>query len=342
MRIGVAGLGSMGRRRVRDLLVLGHELVGFDVRPDREREARTAFGIEVSGSLEELFSTGLEALVISTPPDEHALLYERSLAEGVSFFSEANVLTPRPEWLDELGAATGARGYPSATWRFYPPFAALRRELARCGPVLTVHHAYAGWLPAWHPWEPYDSFYAGHTRETCAAREMVPFELEWLDWVFGPVESVSAFHGARAEWRPAIDDTYLLELTFASGVVGTLVVELHQRAPFRLARISCSDAGLTIDVSTHELRRFDPEAGWSTLESGPVDFEAVYRAEIAAFAAAVEHSVAYPKSWVDDRRLSDVLVAAEQSHRRGAVVVEVADVAESYDGRSLTLEPARV
>lgn len=328
MRFGVVGLGSMGRRRVRDLIALGHEVVGFDV-----RAGRTAGGIERVWGLNGVFGAGLDGLVISTPPDEHVPLYERAVEEGVPFFSEANVLTPAPDLLE-------GRGYPSATWRFYPPFAALRREVANQD-VLTVHHAYGGWLPAWHPWESYDNFYAGRRRETCAAREMVPFELEWLVWVFGEIESVGATHGARGLWATDIDDTYVLDLAFASGVTGSLVIELHQRAPFRLARISCSSAGFVVDVSAHELRRFDPAAGWTVVERGPADFEQVYRDEIAAFAAAVVGEAPYPKTWQEDRHLSDVLVAAELSHRRGARV-EVAEAAGSYDGRSLEQEALRV
>jgi predicted dehydrogenase len=324
MRFGVVGLGSMGRRRVRDLLALGHEVAGFDVRVERSAER-----IDRVSALDRLFAQSLDGLVISTPPDEHAALYDRAIAEGVPFFSEANVLTPHPEGLE-------GHGHPSATWRFYAPFAALRRELAGRD-VLTVHHAYGGWLPGWHPWESYDAFYAGRRREICAAREMVPFELEWLVWVFGEVESVGATHGARGVWATDIDDTYVLDLGFTSGVTGTLIVELHQRAPFRLARISCPAAGYAVDVAAHELRRFDPDHGWSVLERGPADFESVYRDEIAAFAAAVAGEAPYPKTWHEDRHLSDVLVAAEESRRRGARV-EVAEVATQYDGRLLGAE----
>jgi predicted dehydrogenase len=348
VRIGVIGLGSMGRRRARDLSALGHSVIGHDLRADREAAAATDFGIAIASGLDALLDDGLDGVVISTPPDEHAALYERALAAGLSFFSEANVLTPRAEWLAAAAATAdpdrpAPRGYASATWRFYPPFVALRAELAG-REVRSVHHAYAGWLPAWHPWEPYDAFYAGARRGTCAAREMVPFELEWLTWIFGPVAEVSALHGARATWTTDIDDTYLLQLAFASGVVGSLAVELHALAPHRQARISCEGTGYLVDVAAHELRRFDHgSGGWTVLAGGPLSFEDVYRDEIAAFAAALD-GAPYPKAWSEDRHLSDILVAAEESARRGERIV-VADVAGAYDGLDpepvLDLETAR-
>jgi predicted dehydrogenase len=127
-----------------------------------------------------VIGAGIDALVISTPPDRHVEWYERAAEADIRFFSEANVLTPHPEW----AAARGATGCISATWRFHPLVHELRTAL-RNEEVLSVHHAYGGYLPAWHPWERYDEFYAGARRETCAAREMVPFELDWVCWAFG-------------------------------------------------------------------------------------------------------------------------------------------------------------
>jgi 3-hydroxyisobutyrate dehydrogenase-like beta-hydroxyacid dehydrogenase len=45
MRVGVLGLGSMGSRRIRDLLSLGHEVRGADRRADRNVRANERFGI---------------------------------------------------------------------------------------------------------------------------------------------------------------------------------------------------------------------------------------------------------------------------------------------------------
>jgi predicted dehydrogenase len=325
LRIAVAGLGSMGSRRVRDAVALGHEVVGFDVRADRRRSATDRFGIAAAESFDELADSAVEALVISTPPDQHVSYYEWARARSVPFFSEANILTPRPEWFE------GAIGFPSATWRFYPPLQALHQELETAGTPLTVHHQYGSFLPLWHPYESYDDFYAGRRRETCAAREMVPFELEWLTWLFGPVAAVTGWHGRLREWRTDIDDAYSLQLEFERGASGTLLVELHQLQPCWRARVSCVDAAFELDGRTHQLVRHRAD-GESSVVAAPLDdFESVYHAEIAAFLDAVTGTAEYPKTWAEDRRLSDVLVAAEESARRQARV-SVAEVADTYDG----------
>jgi predicted dehydrogenase len=342
MRIGVIGLGSMGKRRVRDLLALGCEVIGFDVRADRVSEANRMFRLTSVSTFEELLALKPEALVISVPPDEHLRYYERSFAAGLPFFSEMNVLTPESEWFAANEHAAGVRSYPSGTWQFYPLFQILREELNKIGfdHINSVHYHYGGYLPFWHPWEHYKDFYAGRDRRVCAAREMVPFELEWLRWVFGTVKAVCCMHGRRAEWITDIDDSYSLMLEFDSGLFATMNIELHQVAPFRLARVACRKNSFTLDMVNHELRRYDLETdSWKIIKPpglrslGSFDFEQIYFNEMRAFADALAGRAPFPKTWADDRHLSDVLVAAEQSWKeRGWVTVK--EVEKTYDGRS--------
>ncbi len=343
MRFGVIGLGSMGKRRVRDLRALGHEVIGFDLREDRMRQSEELYGVRTVPSYDALVAADVQALSISTPPDQHVEYYERAFASKLPFFCEANVLTPRPEWFAEHEAASGVRTYPSGTFRFHGLFSLLKEHLDGIGldRVRTVHARYAGYLPSWHPWERYDEFYAGRQRETCAVREMVPFELEWLCYVFGPVRSVCAVRASRAEWTTDIDDTYLLQLEFDSGAFGTLSVELHQVAPFRTGRVSCENQSFALDLTVPEMRRYDRETDtWRVLKPkgtralGTYDWEHAYLEEMAAFVDDLEGRGQYPKSWSDDRHLSDVLAAAEESWRRRAWV-DVREAAESYDGHTL-------
>jgi predicted dehydrogenase len=342
MRFGVIGLGSMGSRRVRDLLAVGHEVRGFDLRADRNRRAAERFHIDTAASLPALLETRPDALVISTPPDQHAAGYRAAFAARLPFFSEANVLTPTPQWFAAEEHKARVRGYPSATWRFHAPLHTLAGTLSAAGAprISVVHHEYADYLPRWHPWESYWEFYAGARRETSAAREMVPFEFEWLCWLFGEVEEVSALVARVGEWRTDIEDSYFLQARFVGGVLATVRIELHRAAAARRALLCGSATSYQLDFNTAELERYDSAtSAWAAVPAAETaaassEFEKIYAAEIAAFAAAVAGTTEYPKSWAEDRHLSDVLVAAERSARERRAV-RVAEVAATYDGLSL-------
>ena len=343
---GVVGLGSMGTRRVRDLCALGHHVVGFDLRKDRNQDAERLHGIQTVTTFDGLINAGAEAVIISTPPDTHVDYYERSLKSARPFFSEANVFTPSEDWFAVREQVAGVRGFPSATWRFDPLCSMLRESIAARDPtsIRSIAHQYGGFLPAWHPWEHYRDFYAGQWR-TSAAREMIPFESELLLWIFGRIHAVCATRARRAEWVTSVDDTYFLLLEFESGVQGTLSIELHQERPFRVSRVSLAGQSFTLDLIRHELDEYSREGDVLTrhLPRGvrvgdPFNFEDVYLSEIAAFVAQLDGTKAYEKSWADDRHLSNVLWAAEESARRKEWVC-IAEAEVSHDGLSWITEP---
>lgn len=339
MKIGVAGLGSMGKRRVRDLQRLGCEIIGFDASKSRCQEATDIFGIATCTSFDELVQKGIQALVISVPTDQHAGYYEKCYVNKLPFFSEASIFTPRHTWFEDMEQKTGVRSFPSATWKCHPMFQ-LTKELIHAAGINTVnsvHYHYGGYLPLWHPYEDYADYYAGQ-KKTSAAREMVPFEMEWLCYVFGPVEAVSAVKGQMGAWRTDMDDTYFLHLQFKSGIYGTLNIELHQTAPFRFGKISCRDYSLELDLINHKIKRYDLAAdSWKFIGMPGVkvmnsfNFEDVYFKEMECFYSALREQKAYPKSWTEDRHLSDILYAAEESWRARRWV-SISDIADQYDG----------
>lgn len=341
MKIGVVGLGSMGKRRIRDLKTMGHIVVGFDVRQDRREQVHQMFGTQTVTSFDALAAVGVEAVLVATPPDLHVPYYELCYQHRLPYFSEANIFTPHTHWFAERDKASGIRGYPSATWRFHPLVRELitRVQSAGAAAINSVSHCYGGFLPDWHPWERYTDFYAGR-RRTSAAREMVPFELEILVSALGPVARLQAIKAQARKWDGEFDDTYLLLLEFAQGAIGSLTVELHHVLPTRLTRVSLREQELVLDMAAQTLTVFE-KANDSLhvikpaplLQNWSFNFEHVYHEEIQQFVVALSGGGRYPKSWTEDRHLSDVLYAAELSSA-SARAVEIRDVEASYDGIS--------
>ena len=72
MKFLIIGLGSMGKRRIRNLKKIGqNKITGFDVRKDRRDEARRKYQIETYEDVEEAINQKPNLIIISTPPDLH-------------------------------------------------------------------------------------------------------------------------------------------------------------------------------------------------------------------------------------------------------------------------------
>ena len=91
MKFLVVGLGSMGKRRVRNLIALGDNgIAGFDLREDRCLEANEKYGITIFSDIDSaLKNFRPDALVISTSPEQHMKYARMGFELGLSCFNKA-------------------------------------------------------------------------------------------------------------------------------------------------------------------------------------------------------------------------------------------------------------
>jgi len=324
VRVLVVGLGSMGKRRVRNMQRLGvTSIVGFDPREDRRAEAAERYGIPTVATLDEAFQQHPDAVVASTPPDRHVQVGRRALDESCSFFLEASVVDDGLEQLGRDTEAKGLVGAASCTMRFNPSVRTIKEvvDSGVIGKVLTVDHHSGQWLPDWHPWEDYRTFYVSR-RETGACREIVPFELSWLTWIFGGLTNVSAMKAKLSDLDADIDDVYQLLFTLERGGLGHLTVDVLARDPIRRCLVIGTEGTIVWNWADHEVRVFRAGnvGGWTsypeetgTVEPGYVNAEEPYVREMAAFLDAVTGRAPWPYTLLDDVRTLRILTAAEES-----------------------------
>jgi predicted dehydrogenase len=317
----------MGKRRVRNLQRLGvGTIVGFDLRKDRRTEAAERYGIAAVDSLEKAFAVAPDAVVICTPPDTHVTYAREAVRHRLPFFTEASVIDADMELLiDEVDTA-GVVAAPSCTMRFQPSVQAIKSavDTGALGQLVAFTYHSGQYLPDWHPWEDYRSFYAGK-RLTGACREIVPFELCWITWALGPVITVEAFRGKVGDLDVDIDDVYQVLVRLRSGVLGHILVEVISRTPVRRLNLVGMDQTLVWDWAERAVRMFDPKSGaWSdlieatgTIEPGYVHAEEPYVDEMATFLRAVSGEATWPYSLREDAEMLRLLAAVERSSDTG-------------------------
>jgi predicted dehydrogenase len=300
MKVLVIGLGSMGRRRLRNLRYLGvEELAGMEPAAARRSEVAAEFQIPTFATLAEGFAWEPDAVVVSTPPDQHTGYAIEAAKRGLPFFTEAGTVTERMDELIATVAQTGAIAAPSCTLRFHAAVELMRGLLAEgaIGRPLAVTYHVGQYLPDWHPWEDYRSFYVAQ-RHTSAVREVVPYELNWLTYLFGSVVELNCLRDKLSQLDADIDDYLAGLLRFESGVHCTLVAEVISRPALRLARIIGEEGTLEWDWNGRVVREWRPAAGEWVEHPDPEPIvgpggewvsENMYIEEMRGYLRAIEH-----------------------------------------------------
>ena len=326
MKFLVIGLGSMGKRRVRNLQALGiKDVAGFDTRADRREEAKQKYGIAVFEALDDAMKIFLpQAFVISTPPDLHMRYAYYAYENGVSCFIEASVVDA--EKIDELQRkilGTQIIIAPSCTMRYYQGPKKVK-ELVKSdaiGRVLNINYQTGQYLPDWHPWENIEDYYVSK-RSTGAAREIVPFELTWLNDIFGQPEALACVKAKLTDMTADIDDIYHCLLRYEGGVIANVTVEVISRPQAsREMRILGSEGKIVMSGDSNSVRyintsmvdwaEFKFDAG--TVESQYINPEEPYIAEMKDFVAAVEarDSLLFPNTLAADYEVLQTLNSLE-------------------------------
>jgi len=237
------GLGSMGKRRIRNLAACGeNNVIGMDFSAERRHEAEEKYNIRTIDNLDALGAEDIDAVSISTPPDKHGDYIRWALANKKHFFVELATTDDGYEEIRRLADKNlGIVMAPSCSFRFFLPIKMMKKYIGdgRIGKVLAFHHHAGQYLPEWHSWEDYRQIYFAK-KETGAFRTMFLFELSWLNWLFGrQADVVFGFTDKISDLELEIGakDITWAYLKYQNKILGSLLIDIISRKPFRTLRI---------------------------------------------------------------------------------------------------------
>lgn len=331
MKFLVVGLGSMGKRRVRNLIALGdNDIAGFDLREDRCLEANEKYGITIFSDIESALKNFCpDALVISTSPEHHMKYAWMGFELGLSCFIEASVIeADRILKLHTMAEQSTVLMAPSCTMRHFPGPKKVKQliGLGVIGKPLNINYQTGQYLPDWHPWEKIEDFYVS-VRETGAGREIVPFELTWLNDIFGEPEPLACVKAKLTDMNADIDDIYHCILRYPEGVLANVTVEVISRPQSTREMRVLGTAGEIVFSADENCVRYcnndNPEwvrfdLGGGTVEAGYINPEEPYISEMHDFVNAVNQNnkSLYPNTLLDDYRILQMLYALEELAER--------------------------
>lgn len=327
LRFFIAGLGSMGKRRIRNLFANGERgIVGFDIRSDRNKEARDRYGIRTVENFDHLDPREIDAVIISPSPEAHGDYIRFALKHKKHFFVEHPVSTDGYADIFKNNDPQIVRA-PSCTPLFSPAFKTMKKILdeGRIGKILAFQHHMGQYLPDWHPWEDYRQVYFSK-KATGACREMLPFELIGINHLMqSKVAGISGSIAKLSDMDMDADDIILAVLRYVNGIRGSVIIDVISRKPMVVLRILGSEGVLGWNKYGFTIKLYEAKTGKTEVidvpkgraEAGYVNPEEPYVEEIGSFLRAVRGEGEYLHTFKTSHQLLQTLYALEESSRSG-------------------------
>ena len=289
----------------------------YDQRVDRAVGAHKRFGVRTFGSLQEGLAWKPSVLIVSTPPGAKREYINLAFERGLHLFTEADIWT--------YGAALrsdsreGVISTSSASLKFLPLVRGLA-DLVRqhVGSVLNYQHVLGTFMPRWHPEE--GNEYYGRQRETAPAREMVCFELHFLNSVFGPAVEVAGHFDKIGNLPGEAEDTWSVMLRLEKGGIGQLISTMACPADYRRGCCLGTAGMATWDLNSGEVSfatSADPTVRKHQFGAMSAVLDAAYFEEINTFVNAVLGRTPWLDSYALSQESTAILAAAEKSWGTG-------------------------
>jgi len=238
MKFLIAGLGSIGRRHLRNLIALG------EVAPNRSnvrllRTRRSTLpdedlqGFAVETDLASALAWQPEAVVVANPTALHLDVAIPAARLGCALLLEKPV-SHSMERVDELQRAVqqgGGRLLVGFQFRFHPGLHKIAELLAEgaLGRVLTARAHWGEYLPGWHPWEDYRQGYSARADLGGGVVLTLSHPLDYLRWLLGEVTEVSAWTARRGDLQMDVEDTAEILLRFENDSLASVHLDYNQQ-----------------------------------------------------------------------------------------------------------------
>ncbi len=327
MKFLIAGLGSIGRRHLRNLVALGEKDIVL-----LRTHLSTLSDEDLAGYPTETdLTTALkkhrpDAVIVANPTSLHLDAAIPAAEAGCAILLEKPIASSmeRLDLLQAAVASSGSRVLVAFQFRFHPSLLYARQLIGdgAIGRVISAHVHCGEFLPAWHPWEDYRTGYAARADLGGGVLLTQCHSLDYLPWLVGPVESVWGMVAKLSDLDVNVDDTAEIGALFAGGAFGSLHLDYNQQPPAHRFHVIGTDGTIQCDFSDGVVRLY--RASNKQWESYPLpegwERNVMFMEEMRHFLQVVRGE-AEPTCTLDDGiRVLRLIEAVRQSQATGRLI----------------------
>ena len=326
MKILIAGLGSVGRRHLRNLISLGEK----DVLLYRTHQSTlppdelTSYPEETD--LDRALQAGPDAVIVANPTSNHLDVAIPAARAGCSILLEKPISNSleRVDVLEQALQESGGKLLVGFQFRFHPTLLKILQLLRQgaIGRVLSFRGQYNEYLPGCHPWENYRQGFAA--RADLGGGPVLTFchPLDYLRWMFGEVDSAWAFTGHLSDLELSTEDAAEIGLRLQNGIVGSLHLGYNQQPPSHCLEVVGTLGTMHWDNEDGILHLYRSEIKAWEEHSPPTGFERndMFRNEMSHFLAVARGECEPECTLADGVAALQLSLAVHRSSKKGELV----------------------
>ena len=328
MKYLCVGSGSIGKRHMRNLLSMGVDpknITAFDPRSDRRDEVR-ALGIsKVYGTYEAaLDADEYDAALICSPTNLHIkqgiglakrgihLLMEKPLAHNLDGIDEFKSLVRKNNIVVLM----------AYIFFFFSLTDKVKELLASnaIGKVLFVRGEFSEYLPDWHPYEDYRSFYMAEKSQGGGSILDQCHIMDLIHYLFGGFEAVFAQNGNLSSLEVNSDDFSQLSIKLKNGVIASVHTDTFGRDHKKELEIKGELGNIYWNSTNNIVTHYDAKTKATLVyKKFPADFNMNYITEMHHFNACCRGDEEPRASLQDGIETMDLILASYKSVASGSI-----------------------
>jgi len=258
MKFLIAGLGSIGRRHLKNLHILGHKDILLYRTHQSTLGDEDLQGFPVESDIKKALMHKPDAVIISNPTALHMEVAIPAADSGCALFIE-KPLAHHPDDLQLLESILKEKKntvFSAFQFRFNPGLRKIYQLLLdrEIGKPYSFDCYWGEYLPDWHPWEDYRNSYAASNNLGGGVVLTLCHPLDYLRWMFGEAAGLFAVTGNASSLELDVEDFAETIIDFKNNVTGHLHLDYYRRTVRHDLEITCSDGVIYWDHASSSVK----------------------------------------------------------------------------------------
>lgn len=244
----ICGLGSIGLRHLQNLRALGHDdiIIYSTGKTTMPGAIEAQKNLQVLRCLDAALNENPDVCMVCNPTSLHAETALKAARAGCHLYIEKPI-SHSLDGLDlirEIVEDNDLSTLVTYQFRFHPHINALKnifsQKAHQYGTPLYVNAEWSEYLPDWHPWEDYKIGFSARLDLGGGVFLTQVHPVNYLSYIFGPIASVRSNLSTTGVLGIEVDDIADQSIKFASGLVGHVHVDYHQKPRQHTMRVITS------------------------------------------------------------------------------------------------------